>query len=107
MAFAKAFSTDEKAYIVKNYGKQTNGDIAKEISKISGEERTADGVRSFYVDYNKEYIPIELMVDINLRGKIGDAGLTPIDVYFIFEEALRARLCPKPKVAKSKAKVAN
>lgn len=112
MSFSPAFSAREKLYIVNWHGKLTNGEIAKNLAALypedNGGERTADGVSTWWRTYEREYVPIQLQIDLSLRDKIGDAGLTPADVSFCLEGALRNMLksdkAKKQKTAsKSKA----
>lgn len=83
MTFNKPFNEDERAYIRRNWGYMTYGDMARELNiwykPYNEGKRTADGVADYIAEMNGS-VKVKVELSRNAQDVIKDAGHTPAEV---------------------------
>jgi hypothetical protein len=94
MVFYKPFNEDERAFIRRNWGFMTHGDIARSLNELykpyNGAERTTKGVECYIAEMNGGKVEVEIPRAI--RDQLKDNGHDPKHVEQAIEKSVTSAI---------------
>lgn len=108
MAFSKPFNEDERAFIRRNWGYMSHGDIAKSLNELfkpyNGGERTTKGVESYIAEMTGGKVSVELPRAV--KDQLKDNGHDPRQVEKAIEKSVSSAINKIIEKPQRKAKAA-